>query len=88
MVDTLSTSLPDPQIKSARQRGASHVDFKSATSAVASKAMRNELNEMIEGIEDPAARKAFESEMASFYHLFNRFLVEQARDIKLCVATN
>ena len=32
-------------------------DFKSATSAVASKAMRNELNEMIHGIEDPAARK-------------------------------
>lgn len=88
MVETLSTSLPDPQIKSARQRGASHVDFKSATSAVASKEMRNELNEMIEGIEDPAARKAFESEMASFYHLFNRFLVEKARDIKLCVHAN
>jgi len=31
-------------------------DFKSATSAVASKAMRNELNALIEGIEDPAAR--------------------------------
>ena len=50
--------------------------------------MRNELNDLIEGIEDPAARKAFESEMASFYHLFNRFLVEKARDIKLCVHAN
>lgn len=83
MVDSLSPSLQDPGIKAARQRGASHIDFKSATSAVASKAMRNELNELIEGIEDPAARKAFEAEMASFYHLFNRFLAEKAKGEKL-----
>ena len=83
MVETLSNPLPDPQIKAARERGASHIDFKSATSAVASKAMRNELNEMIAGIEDPAARKAFESEMASFYNLFNRFLAEKAKGVKL-----
>ncbi|KAI3628781.1 UGP1 [Malassezia furfur] len=85
MVDSLSPSLADPGIKAARQRGASHIDFKSATSAVASKAMRNELNELIDGIEDPAARRAFEAEMASFYHLFNRFLAEKAKGEKLYI---
>ena len=60
-------------------------DFKSATSAVASKAMRNELNALIEGIEDPNAKRAFEAEMSSFYHLFNRFLAEKAKGEKLCV---
>ncbi|WFD07128.1 UTP--glucose-1-phosphate uridylyltransferase [Malassezia vespertilionis] len=58
-------------------------DFKSATSAVASKAMRNELNEMIEGIEDSATCRAFEGEMSSFYHLFNRFLSDKAKGTKL-----
>ena len=58
-------------------------DFKSATSAVASKAMRNELNALIEGIEDPNAKRAFEAEMSSFYHLFNRFLAEKAKGVKL-----
>lgn len=32
-------------------------DFKSASLAVASKAMRNELNQMIDGVEDPAAKR-------------------------------
>lgn len=32
-------------------------DFKSATTGVAAKAMRNELNKMVAGIEDPVARK-------------------------------
>ena len=37
---------------------ASHQDFKSATTGVAAKAMRNELNNLVAGIEDPVARKA------------------------------
>lgn len=32
-------------------------DFKSATTGVAAKAMRNELNKMVAAIEDPVARK-------------------------------
>lgn len=32
-------------------------DFKSATTGVAAKAMRNELNNLVAGIEDPVARK-------------------------------
>ncbi|EDP44062.1 hypothetical protein MGL_1459 [Malassezia globosa CBS 7966] len=83
MVEKLSSSLDDKSLRTARQRVGSHIDFKSATSAVASKAMRNELNALIEGIEDPAARHAFEAEMASFYHLFNRFLAEKAKGERL-----
>ena len=32
-------------------------DFKSATTGVAAKAMRNELNALVSGIDDPAVRK-------------------------------
>lgn len=47
--------------------------------------MRNELNQMIEEIDDANAKRAFEAEMASFYHLFNRFLAEKAKGEKLYV---
>lgn len=40
-----------------RSRGASHIDFKSATTGVAAKAMRNELNNMVAEIQDSGARK-------------------------------
>lgn len=58
-------------------------DFKSATTGVAAKAMRNELNKLSAAIEDPSYRKAFESEMQSFFLLFNRFLQEKARNVPL-----
>lgn len=32
-------------------------DFKSATTGVSAKAMRNELNRMVQGVEDPAKKK-------------------------------
>lgn len=32
-------------------------DFKSATTGVAAKAMRNELNKMVQGVQDPAQKK-------------------------------
>lgn len=32
-------------------------DFKSATTGVAAKTMRNELNRMVQGVTDPAKRK-------------------------------
>lgn len=57
----MASSLSTPgsaQIKAnPRTRGASHIDFKSATTGVAAKAMRNELNKMVAEIEDPIARK-------------------------------
>ncbi len=58
-------------------------DFKSATTGVASKAMRNELNNLVAGIEDPVERKAFDAEMSGFFTLFNRYLLERAKGEKL-----
>lgn len=59
-------------------------DFKSATTGVAAKAMRNELNKLASAIEDPNYKKAFEAEMHSFFLLFNRYLQEKARNTELC----
>lgn len=41
-----------------RTRHATLQDFKSATTGVASKAMRNEINNMIQGVENAQQRKA------------------------------
>ncbi|PWN19161.1 UTP--glucose-1-phosphate uridylyltransferase [Microstroma glucosiphilum] len=83
----MASSLSTPgsaQIKAnPRTRGASHIDFKSATTGVAAKAMRNELNKMVAEIEDPIARKAFDAEMSSFFGLFNRYLSEKAKGERL-----
>ena len=45
--------------------------------------MRNELNKLVAGIEDPAQRKAFDAEMSGFFTLFNRYLSERAKGEKL-----
>ncbi|KAM0792666.1 hypothetical protein ACM66B_002446 [Microbotryomycetes sp. NB124-2] len=66
-----------------RVRGASAMDFKSAATGVSAKAMRNELNAMIQRIEDPEYRKAFEAEMQSFFILFNRYLTDRAKNQKI-----
>ncbi|GEM09002.1 UTP-glucose-1-phosphate uridylyltransferase [Rhodotorula toruloides] len=58
-------------------------DFKSAATGVSAKAMRNELNAMIQGIDDPDFKKAFEAEMQSFFILFNRYLAERAKGQKI-----
>ena len=45
--------------------------------------MRNELNNLVAGIEDPVERKAFDAEMSGFFTLFNRFLSDRAKGEKL-----
>lgn len=45
--------------------------------------MRNELNKLVAGIEEPAARQAFDAEMSGFFTLFNRYLAEKAKGEKL-----
>jgi len=45
--------------------------------------MRNELNNMMAGVTDPAKKKVFDAEMQSFFLLFNRFLTERAKGEKL-----
>ncbi|KZO90722.1 putative UTP-glucose-1-phosphate uridylyltransferase [Calocera viscosa TUFC12733] len=77
-------------VKSPRVRGHSAMDFKTATTGVAAKAMRNELNRMISEVEDPKAKKVFDAEMQSFFILFNRYLTEKAKAEKIvwdkCIA--
>jgi UTP--glucose-1-phosphate uridylyltransferase len=41
----------------ARVRGTSHIDFKTATTGVAAKAMRNEISQLVATVQDPAAKK-------------------------------
>ena len=62
-----------------RTRGASHFDFKTSTSGVATKAMKNELAHLVASVQDPLTRKAFDTEMQSFFLLFTRYLAEKAQ---------
>lgn len=41
----------------ARVRGTSHIDFKTATTGVAAKAMRNEIGHLVATVQDPATKK-------------------------------
>ncbi|KAI0051814.1 UTP-glucose-1-phosphate uridylyltransferase [Auriscalpium vulgare] len=65
--------------KAPRTRGVSAMHFKSATTGVASKTMRNELNRLVQTVQDPAAKKGFDTEMQSFFYLFTRYLAEKAK---------
>jgi UTP--glucose-1-phosphate uridylyltransferase len=58
-------------------------DFRSASTGVAAKQMRNEINKLIESVQDPEEKRAFANEMQNFFMLFNRFLQEKARGEKL-----
>lgn len=62
-----------------RVRGASHFDFKTSTSGVATKAMKNDLAQLVTSVQDPLTRKAFDTEMQSFFFLFTRYLAEKAQ---------
>ena len=54
MADSL---MPRSDSFNARVRGASHIDFKTATTGVAAKAMRNELSALVNTVKDPETRK-------------------------------
>lgn len=46
-----------PESFNARVRGSSHIDFKTATTGVQGKAMRNELSRLVSTVQDPQAKK-------------------------------
>ncbi|KAI9442205.1 UTP-glucose-1-phosphate uridylyltransferase, partial [Lactarius indigo] len=81
--------LPRPDSFNARTRGASHIDFRTATTGVIGKSMRNELSQLVNTVQDlqtrkaslrsPARRRAFDTEMQSFFYLFTRYLSERAQ---------
>ncbi|KAJ6587054.1 UTP--glucose-1-phosphate uridylyltransferase [Mycena vulgaris] len=57
--------------------------FKSAATGVATKSMRNELNDLVLTVAEPATKKAFDVEMQSFFHLFTRYLSEKVTNEEL-----
>jgi UTP--glucose-1-phosphate uridylyltransferase len=71
--------MPRSDSFNARVRGTSHIDFKTATTGVAAKAMRNEISRLVGTVQDPATKKAFDTEMQSFFFLFTRYLAERAK---------
>ncbi|RPD63993.1 UTP-glucose-1-phosphate uridylyltransferase [Lentinus tigrinus ALCF2SS1-6] len=66
-----------------RRRRKRKQHFKSATTGVATKNMRNELNRLVNTVADPQTRKAFDTEMQSFFYLFTRYLAEKAQSKEL-----
>ncbi|KAJ8522506.1 hypothetical protein ONZ45_g939 [Pleurotus djamor] len=85
LVDTMSQDslMPRTDSVSARVRGASHIDFKTATTGVAAKAMRNELSRLVSTVDEQTTKKAFDTEMQSFFYLFTRYLDERAKNLSL-----
>lgn len=82
----MSASLmPRNDSFNARVRGSSHIDFKTATTGVAAKSMRNEISRLVSTVEDPATKRAFDTEMQSFFYLFTRYLSERAQSQDLYV---
>src|SRR6266576_5756577 len=54
----MSASLmPRSDSYNARVRGTSHIDFKTATTGVAAKSMRNEISRLVATVEDPQTKK-------------------------------
>jgi hypothetical protein len=54
----MANLLPRIDSFGARTRGASHIDFRTATTGVIGKAMRNELSQLVNTVQDPQTRKA------------------------------
>ncbi|KAJ9111070.1 putative UTP--glucose-1-phosphate uridylyltransferase [Naganishia cerealis] len=67
----------------ARQRAPTIMDFRSASTGIAAKQMRNEINKLIESVSDAEEKRHFANEMQNFFMLFNRYLQEKARGEKL-----
>ncbi|KAJ7780525.1 UTP-glucose-1-phosphate uridylyltransferase [Mycena maculata] len=71
--------LPRNDSFNARVRGTSHIDFRTATTGVAAKTMRNEISHLVATVGDPQTKKAFDTEMQAFFYLFTRYLSERAK---------
>ena len=53
----LESLMPRSDSFNARVRGTSHIDFKTATTGVAAKAMRNEISHLVATVDDPVTKK-------------------------------
>lgn len=66
-----------------RSRGVSAMNFKSATTGIASSAMKNELNRLVATERTPTQQQSVKQEMDSFFYLFTRYLDERAKSQEL-----
>ncbi|KAJ7346767.1 UTP-glucose-1-phosphate uridylyltransferase [Mycena albidolilacea] len=71
--------MPRADSFNARVRGTSHIDFRTATTGVAAKTMRNEIGHLVATVSDPQTKRAFDTEMQAFFYLFTRYLSERAK---------
>ena len=53
----MANLAPRSDSYNARVRGTSHIDFKTATTGVAAKAMRNEISHLVATVDDPMTKK-------------------------------
>ncbi|KAL1717404.1 UTP--glucose-1-phosphate uridylyltransferase family [Schizophyllum commune] len=79
----MSTLATPSNARQPRTRGVSAMNFKSATTGVASSAMKNELNRLVATERNPQLQQAFKQEMDSFFYLFTRYLDERAKSHEL-----
>lgn len=56
-MSTSASSLQAPSTFNTRVRGSSHVDFKTATTGISAKAMRNDLSHLVGTVDDPITKK-------------------------------
>lgn len=70
---------------SGRKHGKSQSSFAfdNTSTSVAASQMRNALNKLADSVEDPAAKKKFETEMDNFFALFRRYLQDKAKGTTL-----
>jgi UTP--glucose-1-phosphate uridylyltransferase len=64
---TSSLSPRTESYGSARTRGTSQFDFKTATTGVAAKAMRNEISQLVHTVDDPATKKVIQTLSLSLF---------------------
>jgi hypothetical protein len=66
----MANLLPRGDSIHARTRGASHIDFRTATTGVIGKATRNELSQLVNTVQDPQTRRvSFIPPVLIFFHI-------------------
>jgi UTP--glucose-1-phosphate uridylyltransferase len=77
----MATLIPRNDSFNARTRGASHIDFRTATTGVIGKAMRNELSQLVNTVQDSKTRKA--SLISTIYPTSLLIFLHQAFDTEM-----
>lgn len=63
--------MPSSESFNVRARGSSHIDFKTATTGISAKAMRNDLSHLVGTVDDPTTKKVRNLETAWAPHAYD-----------------